>query len=103
MGTNIIINSDETATCPKCSHQFPIHQGITKQAIERYEKEYDEFVQDRTEELETELTKKAEKKAEKIFAVQISDMKEELENSKEALLSFSQGNCIYLLNSFNAC
>ncbi len=81
----IIINSEETAICPKCSYKFPIHQGISKQAIERYEKEYDKLLQERTQELRAELAKEATRNAEKNYKGKISELKEELGDAKEAL------------------
>jgi hypothetical protein len=36
MTAKIIIAADETIVCPKCTHHFPLDQGITRQTIERY-------------------------------------------------------------------
>jgi len=45
MTRKIIIAADEEIVCPKCSHHFPLGDGITRQTIERYESEFvDAFV-----------------------------------------------------------
>ena len=41
MASKMILNSDEIVVCPKCSHGFPIEQGITRQTIDEREREYE--------------------------------------------------------------
>ena len=36
MARTIIIDGAEEVACPKCSHPFPLTEGISRQAIERY-------------------------------------------------------------------
>ena len=40
MASNIILSSEDTIICPKCSHKFPIEQGTTRQTIEQHERDY---------------------------------------------------------------
>ncbi len=85
MVSKIIINSEETVICPKCSANFPIAQGITKQTIEEHEKAYEAVIQERTKELRDELSKEATKRAEKAYNSEIKDLKELLRSAKEEL------------------
>jgi hypothetical protein len=85
MASNIMLSSEEIVVCPKCSHKFPIEQGITKQTIEQREREYDKVFQERSNELKEELSKVAAKNAEKVYKSKISELTDELESSKEAL------------------
>lgn len=85
MPETILIGPEETVVCPKCSYHFPLHQGIAKQTIERYEKAYDSALQERTEELKVELGKAAEKEAVKKHAEQVSQLNEELETARQSL------------------
>lgn len=58
MENKIIIAADETIVCPKCHHNFPLDQGITRHTIERYENEFAEaYAQRKT--LEESLAKEA--------------------------------------------
>ena len=41
MEKRIILNADEIVTCPDSDHAFALHEGITRQTIERYEQEFD--------------------------------------------------------------
>lgn len=41
MQNKIIITGTEPITCPKCGHNFPLDQSITRQTIERYESEFE--------------------------------------------------------------
>ena len=75
----IIITADETIVCPKCTHHFPLDQGITRQTIERYESEFEQAFAAQRKELETTLSKDAERKAAKQFADQIGKLQEQLE------------------------
>lgn len=85
MPSNIILSSEEIVICPKCSHKFPIEQGITRQTIEQHESEYDRVFQERSKELKEELSKEAAKNADKLYKSKISELNEEIENSKQAL------------------
>ena len=85
MAKRIMVSSEESISCPNCNHKFPLHEGITKQTIEGYEKEYDTLLEERTEELKSQLAKEAVKSAQKAYTTQISSLKEELEDAREAL------------------
>ena len=80
MPAKIILSSHETIVCPKCSEKFPLHQGITKQTMEKYEKEFEK----RDEELREDIRKEEEKKARKAFSEKEAVLQEEIAASEEA-------------------
>lgn len=78
MTQKIIISATEPIVCPKCTHHFPLDQGITRQTIERYESEFERAFAEQRKELEAAMTKEAERKAAKQFAGQIAQLREQL-------------------------
>jgi len=84
MTTRIILSSHETIVCPKCSQKFPLHQGITKQTIEKYEREFEKEFEKRDEERRQEIRKQEEKKARKAFLDKQADLQNKLHESEEA-------------------
>lgn len=84
MTQKIIIAADESIVCPKCSHHFPLDQGITRQTIERYESEFEQAFAAQRKEMEDVMAKEAERKASKHFADQILKLKEELGDTRKA-------------------
>lgn len=84
MTRKIIIAANEEIVCPKCSHHFPLGDGITRQTIERYESEFEDAFAAQKKELEAVIEKEAERKATKQFAEQIALLQEQLKDSKVA-------------------
>lgn len=84
MGKKIIISSDESAVCPKCSYQFSLDQGIARHTIERYEQEFSDALASEKKELEERLAREAERKASKLFLEQINKLKEDLADVRKA-------------------
>lgn len=84
MTRKIIIAADEEIVCPKCSHHFPLGDGITRQTIERYESEFEDAFAAQKKELEAVIEKEAERKATKQFAEQVALLQEQLKDSKAA-------------------
>lgn len=84
MTRKIIISATESIVCPKCSHHFPLDQGITRQTIERYESEFEQAFAKQKKELETAMAKEAERKATKHFAEQIAQLQEQLADTRKA-------------------
>jgi DNA repair exonuclease SbcCD ATPase subunit len=82
MSQRIVIDPNDPVTCPGCSHEFPLVQGISNHLIERYEDEYEAKLSSEREELEARAAKKAEKKLAAQFEDKLSEMNEELEESK---------------------
>ena len=84
MTQKIIISATEPIVCPKCTHHFPLDQGITRQTIERYESEFEQAFAEQRKELEAAMTKEAERKATKQFAGQITQLQEQLTDTRKA-------------------
>lgn len=84
MATKIILSSHEIIVCPKCSEKFHLHQGITKQTMEKYEKEFEKEFEKRDEELRQEIRKDEEKKARKAFLDRQAELQEKLQEAEEA-------------------
>jgi len=85
MSTKIIINSDETIVCPQCSDKFLLHQGITRQTIEKYENEFKKELEKRGQEREEEIAKDAEKKASKSYSLKILELESKLDEKEASL------------------
>lgn len=81
MPTKIILSSDESIICPKDQHRFPIHQGITRQTMEKYEKEFEK----KGEEIREEIEKDARRKALKEFTEKKKELEEKLTEKDEEL------------------
>ena len=84
MTKKIIIAADEVVVCPKCAHDFPLSESITRQTIERYESEFDAAFSAQKKELQASIEKEAERKATKQFAEKIALLQEQLQDSKVA-------------------
>ena len=84
MDHNITIASNEPIACPKCSHEFALDQGITRQAIERYESEFEKAALEQRRELEGALSREAERKVSKQFTEKIALLDERLADSEKS-------------------
>jgi hypothetical protein len=82
MARTIIVNAEEQVACPKCSHRFPLSEGISQQAIERQAGELERSLADHKKKVEAQLA--AEAKAQ--FDVQLK-AKDEALNAKEGALA----------------
>jgi hypothetical protein len=60
----IIVDAAEEVACPKCSHFFPLSEGISRQAIERHAEAYEKSLAERRKRLEAQLLAEARAKAE---------------------------------------
>jgi len=52
MDRTIIVEAEEEVACPKCGHQFPLSEGISRHAIERHAEEFDRTLAERRKALE---------------------------------------------------
>jgi hypothetical protein len=107
--TKIIIASTESVACPKCGHDFPLDQGITRQTIDRYADEFELAFQERRRELEVSLQRDAERKAAAHFAgqleslrVQVADSRQAEEEAKRALLKAREETRFKAIEEFAA-
>jgi hypothetical protein len=84
MARPIIIQAEEQVACPKCSHRFPLSEGISRQAIERHAGELERSLAEHRKKLEAQLA--AEAKAQ--FDVQVKALNEALGAKEGALARF---------------
>ncbi len=63
MSNKIIINSNETITCPHCEEQFALKDAIAHQLIEQHESDYQSMVNKELETIRASALKDAEKTA----------------------------------------
>jgi len=82
MNERIIINPNSPVTCPDCSQEFPLLQGISQQLIERFEDEYEAQLGKERDEIEAKASEKAEKRLARKFEEQLADLTEQLAESK---------------------
>jgi hypothetical protein len=59
MARTITIDAHEQVACPKCSHRFPLADGLSRHAIERHAGEYERAVAAGKKELEARLAAEA--------------------------------------------
>jgi hypothetical protein len=84
MTKDIMISLEQAIACPKCSHAFPLVQGISQQTIEQYQSEFDGIVSKQRKEMEERLAREAERRISKQFEEQLQLLKEQLQGQKEA-------------------
>jgi hypothetical protein len=59
MTRTIILQAEEQVACPKCSHRFPLSEGLSRQAIERHAGEFERAVAEGRKTLEARLAAEA--------------------------------------------
>jgi hypothetical protein len=84
MSEKIILQADEHIVCPKCSHEFELEQGITRQTIDRHAGEFEAVLHQRRAELEESLRKEAERQATQAAAVEIAKLQQQVSAAKRA-------------------
>ena len=82
MARTIIVEAEEKVACPKCSHRFPLSEGISRQAIERHAADLERALAEAKKKLEAQLA--AEAKAQ--FDTQVKALNEAL-SAKEGTLA----------------
>ena len=83
MDKRIILNADEIVTCPDCGHAFALHEGITRQTIERYEHEFEAVLGEERKSMVVSLEREAARTAEKQYQGQVADLREQLEQNQD--------------------
>lgn len=74
MDRKVIVGADEVVGCPKCQHQFPLEQGISRQTIDRYADEFEQT-----------LAAQAKLRAEKESAQQLAGLKAQLAEANKSV------------------
>src|SRR3989338_4666223 len=85
MPTKIIISADEVIICPKDHHKFPLHQGITRQTMDKYEKEFEKELEKRGIELQEEIEKEVRRKISKEYSAKKIELEDKLAEKEEEL------------------
>jgi len=88
MARTIIVEAEEQVACPKCSHHFPLSEGISRQTIERYADEFERSFAERRKRLEQELAAEARRRAEAEFDTRLKAMQEAVAAKDGALEKF---------------
>jgi hypothetical protein len=86
METKIILTSDEAILCPNCGESFALHQGITKQTIQKYEKEFESASEKREQEIREDVRKDEERRAKRTYLEKQTELTEQLQASQAALM-----------------
>ena len=84
MARTIIVEADEKVACPKCSHRFPLSEGISRQAIERHAADLERALAETRKKLEAQLAAEARAR----FDVQLKAANEALSAKEGALARF---------------
>ena len=84
MSQTIILNSEDAINCPKCEQSFALREGLSQHLIEQYESEYDAMLAKERVTLELQIAKEQERKLSKQYQTKLSDLKEQLDDSKQA-------------------
>lgn len=84
MSKRIILNADEIITCPDCSHEFQLRDGITQQTIERYADDFDSAMAEEREKFRHTAEKEAERHAARAFESRISELNDKLDESNKS-------------------
>lgn len=85
MSTKIILVSDEAIVCPRCAESFPLHQGITKHTIVKYEQEFQQANEKLQQGLRDVIRREEEHRAEKAYRDKESELVGALNASQSAL------------------
>ena len=83
MSQKIILNADDSITCPHCDKAFPLADGLSHHLIEQYEDEYEAMLNKERAELEQRVSKEQQRKSAKQYQTQLDGLKEQLQESNE--------------------
>lgn len=84
MQDKIILNPSEHIVCPKCSHDFTLGEGITRQTIDRHAEEFEALLESRRAEMEAHLAQVAQRKATQMAAEQIAVLQDQVAAAKRS-------------------
>jgi len=84
MQNKIIINSNESITCPHCEQQFALKEAIAHQLIDQHEIEYNTMMQKELEDIRNQAQKDATRNASKDYQKTIDELNEKLTDSNES-------------------
>ena len=85
MDGKIVIALDEQVSCPKCGNHFGLHEGITHQTIERYERELELTLAASRKEIEERAERGARTRAASQYEAEIKHLSDQLSEQKKAV------------------
>jgi hypothetical protein len=85
MSSKILIDLNVTITCPKCSAEFALVDGLAQKTIDQYEADLDKVFREREDEITARVKKQAETKAASDLKDQLELLQEQLKDKDEAL------------------
>ena len=86
MASKIILTDEEIITCPQCSNKFSLHQGITRQTLDKYEEEFNNEIKEQSKRSEERIRAELEKQLKSVYSVEVQELKDKL-SDKEAILN----------------
>ena len=86
----IILNGEDTVSCPHCEQQFPLREGLSHHLIEQYEQEYDEMLSKEKIALEERVSQEQKRKIAKVHESELATLKAQLEETKQAEKTFKK-------------
>ena len=86
----IILNGEDTISCPHCEQQFPLREGLSHHLIEQYEQEYDEMLSKEKVALEERVSQEQKRKIAKVHKSELATLKALLEETKQAEKTFKK-------------
>ena len=90
MSQKIILNGEDTISCPHCEKQFPLRDGLSHHLIEQYEQEYDDMLNKERADLEQRVSQEQQRKLAKVHQSELAVLKEQLQESKESENKFKK-------------
>lgn len=85
MERRIILQADVAVACPKCSAEFPLAEGISRQTMEQYGDEFERTLAARGKALEVEISAQARRQVEGEVKGKVSALENQLAEHKQAL------------------
>lgn len=98
MPDRLIVSPDDTIKCPRCEQEFRVDEGLARQTIEKYGREFDDEMRRRGDELRERISEEERRRAQsdnqaeiarlKTFAEQraaeVAGLEEDLKKAREA-------------------
>ncbi len=84
MSHKIILNGEDTISCPHCEKPFPLREGLSHHLIEQYEQEYDDMLSKERIALEQRISQEIQRKSAKEYQAMLEALREQLKESQQA-------------------
>jgi hypothetical protein len=71
MPDRLIVSADDTIKCPRCEHEFRLDEGLARQTIEKYGREFDDEMRRRADEFRERISEEEQRRAQSETQVEI--------------------------------